>query len=116
MKLGITRFLLEKWKRRKSSMAIRWCISAVHTERSDCESGNWKIEIGKWNCGDCADLKLEALSLVMPSKWIALGAVDGAPAIGHFATEFPEFGEEFVAHAVFQYFYGATFQGFCAEA
>ena len=52
----------------------------------------------------------------MPSERVAFGAVDSAPAVGHFAAEFPEFGEEFVAHAVFQYFYGATFEAPGAEA
>src|ERR1700744_1464673 len=58
MRLGITRFLSEKWKRQKSSMAIRWYISVADTERLSFENGNWKREIGKAAC-DRVGLKIE---------------------------------------------------------
>src|ERR1700722_7085471 len=58
MRLGITQFLSEKWKRQKSSMAIRWCIFVADTERLSFENGNWKREIGK-AARDRIELKLE---------------------------------------------------------
>src|ERR1700685_4348730 len=58
MRLGITRFLSEKWKRQKSSMAIRWCIFVADTEGLSFENGNWKREIGKAAL-DRVELKLE---------------------------------------------------------
>ncbi len=53
---------------------------------------------------------------VVAAERVAFGAVDGAPAVGHFAASFPQLGEEFVAHAVFQNFYWATFETLGAEA
>ncbi len=109
--------------------ASHWFTFAVDTEESSCRSellrSRWrrttqaetsimlKAEILRFAQDDSHTLDLytqfEVERSVVAAEGVAFGAVDGAPAVGHFAADFPEIGKEFVAHAFLQYFYGTTF-------